>query len=89
MSKKDDQIFVVKATAYGNKDQIISRPFTKREAEVFVNRLKKSMDDLEDEFKAFKNIEMVPYVEEPQYLNKGGKNPYTILDELENEVKKI
>lgn len=87
MKKEDKGVYVVKATAFKVKGQVISKPMLKRDADAFAQRLKDNMKEIEAEFRAFDDIKVTKYKPEPLYLNKSGENPYSILDDLNTRIK--
>jgi len=83
----ENDMYVVKATVFGEKGRILSRPMTKMDADAFADRLKESMQDIDDELKAYSDIKVGKYKEEALYLNKDGVNPYSLLDDISSRIK--
>ena len=84
--KKDEGLFVVKATAFKVKDQIISKAMTKMDADAFAERLIANMEDITPEFRAFDDIKVTKYKPEPLYLNKEQAKKGSILDALGDKI---
>ena len=82
--------YVVYATAFGHKDQQISAVMDKENAEVFADRLKASMEDIDKDFKVFDNIKVKKYELEPLNPNKEKNDPYdySVLDALDKKISK-
>ena len=87
MSKND--LYVVVATAFGKKDEVICSPRSKEDAEMLVSKIEDTMDGVDKEFKAFDNVKVKKYEPEPLYLDNKEKNDYnySILDDLDKQIK--
>jgi hypothetical protein len=93
MAKKTNDAetpYVVMATAFGHKDQQVSAVLDKDGADGMVERLKASMEDVDDDFKVFDNIKAVKYELETLNPHKEKNDPYdySVLDELDKKIDK-
>lgn len=91
--KIDDEYYVVKATAFGHKDQIISVPMDKLSADALADKIKDAMEQVTGDYKMFGDIKVVANKSDdfdgPSYLNTDSKDPYnySILDSLDKKIK--
>ena len=82
--------YIVMATAFGHKDQQISAPMDKENADTLADRLKASMEGIDKDFKVFDNIKVVKYKAESLNPNEDKKDPYnySVLDALDKKIAK-
>lgn len=83
-----EEYYVVMATAFGHKGQIISAPLPKGSADALATKLKDAMDAIDGDFKVFENITVKK--EEPFELypdkQKGDPYDYSVLDSLDKKI---
>ena len=95
MEKKTNEegYYVVKATAFGRKDEIISVPMDKLAADALADKIKDTMEQVTGDYQMFSSVKVVAHkpddVEGPSYLNTDKKDPYnhSILDSLDKKIK--
>ena len=91
--KKEEDYFVVKATAFGHKDEIISVPMDKLAADALADNIKSAMEQVTGDYQMFKNVKVVAHTQDdfngPSYLNTDKKDPYnhSVLDSLDKKIK--
>lgn len=92
-NKKEEGYYVVKATAFGHKDQIISVPTDKLAADALADNIKDAMDKVTSDYKMFTDIKVVAHqaddFNDSSYINSDKKDPYnySILDSLDKKIK--
>ena len=82
-------VYVVVGTAFGHKNQCLSAPMDKAHAEALVDSIKKSMTDIDKEFKVFDNVKIQKYTpDEYEPVKKDDKSTYgySILDTLDKKI---
>lgn len=89
-NQMSNDLYVVVATAFGNKGEVISSPKFKEDAELLADKLKDGMEGIDKEFQTFTNIKVKKYEMEPFYLDNAEKNDYnySVLDDLDKKIKK-
>ena len=93
--------YVVMATAFGHKSQIISNPMCKEHADNLADKIKSAMEEVTGDYQMFKDIKVAKAKDEPAYLSTDKKDPYnyiakdkddpykgSILDSLDKKIKK-
>jgi len=91
--KKENDYFVIKATAFGHKDEIISVPMDKMAADALADNIKSAMEQVTGDYKMFKDIKVVAHKPDdfngPSYLNTDKSDPYnhSVLDSLDKKIK--
>jgi len=92
MKKNNDsvELYVVYATPFNHEPQPITGPMVKDDADIFADKLKSAMNDIESEFKWFDKISVKKYEPMDLYPTKQKKDPYdySVLDDLDKQIAK-